>query len=219
MRILMIDDHPLQIDGYKSILAFNNPGYELETVVAYNSVSAYKIITEDSQSTHFEFVFLDYSLPPYLEKKIQSGEDLAYLIKRHMPTTRLVIITSHCEKFLLYNIVKKVNPHGLLIKSDITGPDLLAAFDTLLEYETYYSDTVKKVLKEKLLIEGSFDKVDRELITLLARGHKTETISESLMISRSAIDKRKVKIKELLGIDKGNDEAIIEMSRKMGFIN
>ncbi len=215
----MIDDHPLQIDGYKSILAFNNPGHVLETTAAYDCATAYNIITADPREADFDFVFVDYNLPPYPEQKITSGEDLGFLVRKHMPKARLVVITSHCEAFLLYHIVKKLDPNGLLVKSDITGSDLLDAFDILLDNKKYYSDTVKKVLKERLLIDGELNNIDREIITLLARGYRMETISEKLMITRSTVDKRKVKIKQLLGIERGTDEAIIEVSRKMGFIN
>lgn len=146
----MIDDHPLQIDAYKSILAYNNPGHELEITAAYDCAAAYQIITEDPPGTNFDFVFLDYNLPPYPEQKIVSGEDLGYLIKEYMPHTRLVIITSHFEAFLLQHILKKLDPKGLLVKSDITGPDLLDAFDILLDYKNYYSETVTKILTAQI---------------------------------------------------------------------
>lgn len=107
LHILMIDDHPSMIEGYKSILSFNDLGLRIITTPAYNCESAYNIIDKTSVSEAFDFAFVDLSLPPYLEKKIKGGEDLALLIKNKFPDCKIVILTSHAEAFILDAIQKK----------------------------------------------------------------------------------------------------------------
>ena len=74
LQVLMVDDHPPIIEGYKSILSFNSFGYRLNTTAAHSCESAYNIITDAKQA--FDIVFLDVTLPPFPEKKLNSGEDL-----------------------------------------------------------------------------------------------------------------------------------------------
>ncbi|UPT72163.1 MAG: hypothetical protein M0D53_07905 [Flavobacterium sp. JAD_PAG50586_2] len=66
IEVLMVDDHPPIIEGYKSILSFNSFGYVLNTTEAFNCESAYYAIVEAKKS--FDIVFLDLTLPPCLEK-------------------------------------------------------------------------------------------------------------------------------------------------------
>ena len=43
----MIDDHPSMIEGYKSILSFNDLDCEINVTPAYNCESAYYLIAEN----------------------------------------------------------------------------------------------------------------------------------------------------------------------------
>lgn len=217
IKILMIDDHPSQIEGYKTILSYNTLGIEIETTVAYNCESAFTIITTSKPSS-FDMVFIDRSLPPFLEKNLKSGEDLAVLVRDYWPDTKIVIITSHAEAFLLHTIVKKIHPEGLLVKSDFSADELLVAFESILNGATYYTQTVKESLKELLSKEQFLDDFNRQIIMLLSQGFRTASIAEELHLSKSTIEKRKVQIKDYLCIAKGTDEDIVRESRKLGFI-
>ena len=216
-KILMVDDHKTMLTGYKSILEFNNMNLQLDVTFSHDCQEAYEMITS-SESTSFDLIFLDRSLPPYLEKKIKSGEDLALLVRKQLPDAKVIILTSHAEAFILYDIVQKIRPNGLLIKSDFDGDELLVAFNSVLNGETYFSETVKAALKEQIITRGYLDTIDRQIITLLSQGLRNKTIATELGLSDSAIEKRKVKIKDYLNIYKGNDEDIITECRKMGFI-
>lgn len=216
MRILMVDDHPTQIEGYKIILAYNNQGIEIETVMAYNCKSAFEFIKDTAQS--FDMFFLDLNLPGYPEEQIKSGEDLAYLIKEGHPNSKIVMLTSHSESFLIYNIVKKIEPNAFLVKSDFGGEELLEAFDAVLKGEVYYSETVKESIHELLSREEYLDSYNRQIITLLAQGVMTKNLPEHLNLSMSAVEKRKSQIKDYFCIQKGSDEDIVREARKLGFV-
>ncbi|MFY8008059.1 MAG: response regulator, partial [Flavobacterium sp.] len=116
VNVLMIDDHKLIIEGYKSILSFNPHGYEIKTRQALSCESAYEIITTATE--HFDLVTIDYTMPAYPEKGIQNGSDLIPLIKKHLPDSKIMMLTTHSESLLLYNILKNHNPDGFLVKSD-----------------------------------------------------------------------------------------------------
>lgn len=218
VRILMIDDHPSQIEGYKVILSYNEAGFEIETTQCYSCESAYKLITGQGVNSYFDVVFVDCNLPPFLEGNVKSGEDLAPLIKKYFPNTKIVFITSHYEAFFLYNIVKKINPAGLLVKSDFTAADLLTAFTEIMNGENYHSQTVKVSIKSMLSKDVYLDRINRQIIVLLSQGIKTKNLPQYLNISLSAVEKRKAQVKDYLCIDKGNDEDIVKEAKRLGFI-
>ncbi len=218
VKILFVDDHPSQILGYKTILAYNDRNLAIETTECYNCKDAFSLLNDTVNPPDFDLVFLDRSMPAHEEEGIFSGEDLAVLWRKKFPETKIVILTSHAESFIIYDIVKKVHPAGLLIKSDFSGDELLRAFDLIMDGETYHSETVRKAIKELLSREDYLDSINRQIIMLISQGFKTKTIAGEINLTESAVEKRKAKIKDYFCIDKGNDEDIIREAKKLGFI-
>lgn len=218
VNLLIIDDHLPIIEGYKSILSFNKSGYIINVTEANSLEKAYKIITQEPKTISYNAVFIDYTLPEYPEKHLFSGEDLIPLVKKHLPEAKIALLTSHSESLLMYRILNESQPDGILVKSDVTAEELLQAFELLIKGETYYSTTVLKAKKELRPSDKIFDSYNRQIIELLSQGIKTKNIQDILHLSKSAIDKRKAAIKDLLEIDKGTDEDILREARKRGLI-
>ena len=218
LNILMIDDHPSMIEGYKSILSFNDLGVRINAVPAYNCEAAYNIITSEDNTQAFDMAFVDLSLPPYLEKNMKSGEDLALLIRKKIPNCKVVILTSHAEAFTLDNIEKNIQPNGLLVKSDFTADEFLLAFEQIYNNHFYKSKTVIDNIIELQEKNSFLDENNRKLITLLAEGVKTKNLPQHMNLSISAIDKRKAQIRYFFKIEKGSDEDIIRAAKNHGLI-
>lgn len=215
-RILIIDDHPSMIEGYKSILITKYSIENIEVTEAYNCETACQYIIQTIRP--FDIVLLDLALPPFEPAKLFSGEDLAKLIQKEANETKIMMLTSHTEAFILYNLIRKINPEGVLVKSDFKSEEFLIAFECILEGGTYYSITANKSLKEVSMNNDALDSYDRKIISLLAKGIKTKNLPDYIGISVSAIDKRKAQIKAFFGILKGNDEDVIREARKRGLV-
>lgn len=220
LNVFMIDDHPMIIEGYKSILSFNEMNLSFDFTTAFTCKEAYQIL-QSPILPNFDVVFLDLSLPPYEEKQIFSGEDLAKIIKEKLPDAKMIILTSHAEAFLLYDLQKKIRPNGLLVKSDFSAEELLTAFEYIINGKIYESKTVSEAIKE-LLSTGKnnvlLEEQNREIIRLLSQGVLTKNIPQYLNLGQSAVDKRKAQIKECLSIKGGTDEDIVREAKKHGFI-
>jgi DNA-binding NarL/FixJ family response regulator len=216
VSVLMIDDHPPIIEGYKSLLTFNPYGYSLNFKEVNNCEAAYNLIR--STEISFDVVFLDVTLPPYPAKNIHSGDNLIPVIRKHLPEAKIVVLTSHSESLVLNGILNEHYPDGLLLKSEIDAHNFNSVFDTILKGTTYYSTTVKNIKNDIKIAPKLLDHYNRRIILLLSKGLKTKTIQEELHLSKSAIDKRKVIIKDYLGLYKGNDEDLLREARKQGLI-
>jgi DNA-binding NarL/FixJ family response regulator len=217
-NILLVDDHPAILNGYLSVLGFNDEGIELLPTFCYNCEDAYHAITKIENANLFDFILLDRSLPPYHEKIIKSGEDLAVLAKEHQSKAKIVMLTAHAETFIIYDIIHKTRPNGLIIKSDATGEVLLDAFHDIINGKTYYSTTVTENMKDLLIREDYLDSINRQIIVLLAQGFKNKTIASQLGLSDSTVEKRKSKIKDFFLTNKSSDEELIIEAKKQGFI-
>lgn len=218
IAILMIDDHPSIIEGYKSILSFNNLGLEIITTPAYTCASAYHSIVERPEANPFDFAFVDLSLPPYPEQQIKNGEDLALLIKNKFPLCKIVVLTSHAEAFILDSIIKNIDPIGLLVKSDFSANEFLISFEKMYKNFPYTSKTVVETTAELHQKSIFLDELNRKIITLLASGVKTKSLPDQLKISISTIDKRKAQIRHFFEIEVGTDEDIVLQAKKHGLI-
>lgn len=216
IKVLMVDDHPPIIEGYRSILAYNSFGYILNTTAAHSCEEAYSALFQAKNP--FDIVFLDLTLPPYLEKNINSGDDLIPIVRKQHPNAKIIVITSHSESIVLYKILKEHTPEGVLVKSDFQAQELIDAFNIVVKGGTYFSETVATHQKSWGEKNKVMDSYNRQILSLLAQGVKTKNFPDLLHLSKSAIDKRKAILKQLLGIDKGNDEDILKEARKQGLI-
>jgi DNA-binding NarL/FixJ family response regulator len=216
VRVLLVDDHPPMIAGYKSLLE-NYPN-SLNFKVSYtNSIkSAYDTII--NSTSEFDIITLDISMPAYEEKNLKAGTDLIPFIRKHRPKTKIIVITSHTQGLILFDKNKEYYPEGIMVKSDFTDCELSIAFTEVLKGNIHYSETVQNLKKVMTSTVTFLDNYSRQIIILLSQGVQTKNLPEYLNLSQSAIDKRKAIIKEYFNIEKGNDEDILREARKQGLI-
>ncbi|WP_347051118.1 response regulator [Flavobacterium olei] len=215
-NILIVDDHPFIIEGYKNAITRYNPKqYEFAIYQAHDCKSGYEII-EDSNSPQFDIAFLDISMPPYEEKEIFSGEDLARLLLKKMPSCKIVLLTMYTELLKIKTIIRTIQPNGLIIKNDLTFDELLLAFDKVLKSEKYYSQSVVKMLNQSTHNAIEIDQYDKQILIHLEKRTSIDEMLQQIPISLNAIEKRKKHLKDLLKIRNNSDEDLIKEARSKG---
>jgi len=108
-----------------------------------------------------------------------------------LPEAKIIILTMFNEAFRILNIIKGINPEGLLIKTDLTSRELAEAFQHILVSPPYYSSTVNNFLKTTVTNEIYVDEINRKILHLLSQGVKTNLLKDHIDLSMSAIEKRK----------------------------
>ncbi|MFZ0596067.1 MAG: response regulator, partial [Flavobacterium sp.] len=203
-NILIVDDHPFIIEGYKNAITRYNPEqYEFLILQAHDCKSGYDLI-QDEKTPEFDVAFLDISMPAYEEKDIFSGEDLAKLILDKMPRCKVILLTMYTELLKIKTIIRTIKPNGLVIKNDLTFDELLYAFDKVMKNDKYYSQSVQKILDQSPHNSIEIDEFDKQILFHLSKGTSVEDMPHYIPISLNAIQKRKVSLKELLKV-KGSD--------------
>ncbi len=147
INLLMVDDHPFILQAYHNTLDLFKPEeYELITVNADSGKTGYHAIADSP--IHFDVAFLDISIPAFPEQNIESGIDLALLLRKIMPDCKIVLLTMHTEKLKFRYFSEMIKPDGLVVKNDLTFEELLLAFEKIISGEKYYSETVLKIINE-----------------------------------------------------------------------
>lgn len=217
-NILIVDDHPFIIQGYKNAITRYNPDqFEFIIEQANDCKSAYNIIT-NPETALFDIAFLDISMPSYEEKGLHSGEDLAKLLMEFMPNCKVILLTMYTELLKIKNIIDTINPRGLVIKNDLTFDELLFGFDKVLKNEIYYSQSIQKMidLAQSEIIE--IDLFDKQILFHISKGTKTKDITQYIPISLEAIEKRKLNLKKLLNIKDESDIELVREAKNKGLL-
>ena len=219
LKILMVDDHPMIIEGYQNtLLATKKANQELSIDIAHDCERANKLMRDSVDSQPYDVLFFDISLPASNDGLITSGEDLAKIAREYLPNAKVIILTMFNESFRILNIIKEINPDGLLIKSDLTSSELAEAFQQILDDPPYYSSTVTTFLKTTVSSDIYLDDVNRKILHLLSQGIKTRSLREYINLSMSAIEKRKKHLKEIFFVEDGKDETLLNEAKRKGFL-
>ncbi len=217
-NILIVDDHPFIIQGYKNAITRYNPNeFEFIITQANDCKSAYEIIT-NPKNLVFDIAFLDISMPSYEEKGIFSGEDIAKLLNEYMPNCKIILLTMYTELLKIKNIIDTINPKGLVIKNDLTFDELLFGFDKVINNEIYYSQSIQKMMNQANQEVVEIDLFDKQILFHISKGTKIEAIPQYVTISLEAIEKRIVHLKKLLSVQDESDTELIKEAKNRGLI-
>lgn len=217
-HILIVDDHPFIIQGYKNgITRYKPEQYEYSFLEAKDCRSAYDIITSP-ETAPFDVAFLDISMPAYEEKGVFSGEDLAILINKQMPSCKIILLTMYTELLKIQNIIDTINPCGLVIKNDLTFDELLFGFDKVINNETYYSQSIQKMIDQAQHETIKIDLFDKQILFHLSKGTKTKDIPKYVPISLEAVERRKLNLKILLAIIDETDLELVRQAKNRGLL-
>lgn len=217
-NILIVDDHPFIIDGYKNVIERYNPKeYQFYFSQAKDCQSGYNMIT-NPHSPIFDVAFLDISMPIYEEKGIYSGEDLAILLHEYMPNCKIILLTMYTELLKIKNIIEAINPSGLVIKNDLTFDEMLFGFDKVLKNEIYYSQSIQKMMDQANLKPIEIDLFDKQILFHLSKGTKTTEMTQYIPIALGAIERRKLKLKDILDVVEGSDIDLVRVAKDRGLL-
>lgn len=221
-EVLIIDDHPLISEAYKSAFLYlskQDKSYSFSIDIAHNCDDAIKAIDAYAKSENdLDIVFLDISLPPSTDGKILSGEDLGLKINELMPETKIIVSTTFNDNYRIHSIFKNINPDGFLIKNDITPQELVTAIKEVVNEPPYYSKTVVKLLRKQISNEFLLDDIDRKILYEISIGTKNKDLPSAVPLSTPAIDKRKRHLKQIFNIQSSDDRELILVAKEKGFI-
>ena len=217
--ILIVDDHPLNVDSYKALLSGIVSNSKAKYFMTYDCRKTYNLLHQIKQNNEtLDFAFVDISLPPFEEKKIYSGSDLALVIRTLFPLCKIIVISMHKEPLWVNQIYNSIHPEGFIAKSDINYKLFPEVFESINKNEIYYSPSIKNAQKVMIQKNINWDNYDSKILQLIEQGIKTINLPNFIPLSLSAIEKRKSNIKKQLIMESGSDEELIDVAKNLGFL-
>ena len=135
IKILIIEDHKLLIQGLKELLGVNEC-----CQIEYEALTGREGLFKVQAIKDIDLVLLDVNLPD------MHGADICQKIKELRPDLPVLILTMHASS----NHVKRLltaGANGYVLK-DCSDEELIEAIDTVHRGKLYLSGTVNKVLQE-----------------------------------------------------------------------
>ncbi len=216
-NVLIVDDHPMIAEAYKNALielSSRDQEITFKIIISHNCDRALEII----DNKNLDLVFLDIKLPPSIDGKILSGEDLGIKVNQILPEAKIIVSTTFNDNYRINSIIKNINPDGFLIKNDIDHNQIITAIKRVLNDPPYYSQTVNKFFRKQAVNEFMLDKIDRQLLYELSIGTKMKDLPDILPLSIAGIEKRKRHLKVIFNVEGQDDKALIAVARDKGFI-
>ena len=179
IRILLVDDHDLVLQGLKRIVECSLP--EIKNVcTASSGQEALHLIA----SQRFNLFVLDMELPDI------SGMDIIVRIREKDPRARIIVNTMHEEIWFIKDLIQSA-VDGILFKS-IDSTKIAEAIRRVLDGGTYYCHYAEHVRAQmRRSDEGRREELTlRELDVLkrISEGKNTQEIAQELCVSTNTVD-------------------------------
>lgn len=216
---MMIDDHPIILEGYKKILLDNRAEtVEMKIDTANSCDEANAKLESSLGGVSYDIIFLDIGLPPSRDREFLSGEDIGKKIRKVSPTSQLAVLTMFVENLRLLTIFKGLRPDAFMVKSDVSSCEFLQAFDSMLEKKTYSSQTIQDLMRKQIMNEYEITKTDRDILLHLSQGVKSKEIPDYVPISLASVEKRKKMMRDAFEVEDVRDITLINRAKELGFL-
>jgi DNA-binding NarL/FixJ family response regulator len=111
-----------------------------------------------------------------------------------------------------------LNPDCLLVKSDINFNELLNAIETVTMEAPYYSKTVIRYMRQRIVSKIIIDQTDKAILYYLSKGIKIKDLPRFINLSKSTIELRKRKLKDVFEVEDQGDYHLLQQASEQGFI-
>lgn len=221
LNTLIIEDHPFIVEGYIDILKWissERSDVDFKIRTAHNCEQANLEIDYAVDHYILDLVFLDISLGASKDVNILSGDDLGLKLKDLFPNVKIIVLTHLSNKYRLMNILKTLNPIGLVIKSEMVSGTLKKGILSILKDVPFYSPEILKLLRQMASNDYEIDNIDRKILYYLSIGTKTKDLPKLVHLSQSGIERRKTRLKQVFNIEKKADKGLVKQAQEKGFL-
>ncbi|MDR9784377.1 response regulator transcription factor [Rhizobium redzepovicii] len=188
IKVLLIDNHPLVLDGLKAVLE------TFDHIEVAGTAGLAQTGLDIARQVQPQVVLMDINMPKL------SGIDAIELFRNELPQTRVVMLSMHDSREYISSSVLH-GAAGYVLK-DVSTDEIVAAIETVAGGGTYFSSGVFDALMGERVEEGSDPLTPRERDTLglIVAGRSNREIAEALGISAATAETHRKNLKKKLGI-------------------
>lgn len=214
IKVMIVDDHQIFIDGIKALLS--NEENILIVAHANNGRDAIKII----ENTPVDIILMDIEMP------ILNGYDTTAIVTTRFPHIKVISLTTHDEKSIV-NKMLNAGASGYVLKN-IDKEILLVAIHTVFKGQMYFSSEIPVALatnsseevsqiQNKNTDVASLSDREIEIVRHIANGLSNNEVAKKLFISPKTVDTHRSNIMQKLDIH--NVVGLVKYAIKSGIIS
>jgi two-component system, NarL family, nitrate/nitrite response regulator NarL len=207
VKLLIVDDHPLVIDGLKTML--KDVGYIVVCGAVKNGKDALAYLEEHSD---INVILLDINLPD------TDGLRLCEQIRATNKMVKIIGLTYVNEAGIITQLIKK-GGNGYLLKN-MEREELITAIDQVLDGSVYLSKAANEKIVQQLQaydLPGNnvpaLTRREKEILQLLAKGLTSNEIAEKLFLSTFTVDTHRRNMLQKFNVH--NTQALINMANEL----
>lgn len=199
--IAIVDDHPIVVDGLKSLLQSVN---KYEVISFFNG----KSVIEAFQNQKIDIILLDIVLPD------GNGVDFCKEIKTLSPDTIIIGFSNQAEQSTI-NTMLQNGASGFILKS-APSEEILDGIEEAAKGKMILNDEIRKLMFETSKSEfPSITKREKQLIELLAQGKTTAIIADELFLSRFTVDTYRKNLLQKFDVKNTSELLMLLVQNKM----
>ncbi len=205
IRVAVVDDHQLMIEGLKSLLEYEE---DIEFVTGANSMAE---TLRALESNHVDVILMDINMPE------GSGIETALQVRELYPDVRIIALTMHDDISIITRMIK-AGASGFVLKRTNMN-EVIEAIRIVHNHGKYLSINTQQIIMDNLgpEAESADAKADNkpvltareiEVLSLVAREYNNEEIAGKLFISERTVEAHrrnifiKTKTKTIVGLIK-----------------
>ncbi len=170
LKILIVDDHQLIIDGIISSLKEIG---DYEVFFTTNCDDAFAKLKQEP----FDILFTDLSFDCNTNStKLDGGEDLIKAIQKEKISVKIGVITGHSETNRIYNVIQNLKPSAYLLKTKCNAIELNFAIQKMMSNNFYYTHEVHQKMIHRACIDIQMDEVAIQILKELPTQSKISNL-------------------------------------------
>lgn len=178
IKVLIVDDHPLVIEGLKSLLRGNN---DIRVLASCNNG---KDALDFLRETQVDIVLLDINLPD------MSGIDICELISGEHKNVSVIGLSTYGERSIINQMISN-GAKGYLLKN-VTETELIEAINKVYRGNCYFGVEIQKTMANTIFHSlgntPRLTKREKQILKLVVSGKTNNQIAEDLFISPLTVE-------------------------------
>ena len=211
IRIMIVDDHQVVIDGIKLMLK------DEENLVCVAEASTGREAIDKMAQLEVDLVLLDINLPDI------SGIEVCKKLSKEYDALKILALTMYDKGSFIQQMFKS-GASGYILKN-AGKEELLKAIKTINEGETYVSQQVSQALMNSLLKKDKsrsdfipeLTRREKEILQLIAQEYTTQEISKNLFISLNTVETHRKNLLSKFGVR--NSVGLVRVAIEKGLLD
>lgn len=204
IKIIVVDDHPMVIEGMKAML--KQIRYVELCATASNAYEAMEKVKENQPA----LVITDINMPEI------SGVELTSKLKKEFPNLKIIGMSTFNERSYIAQMIQN-GADGFLVKS-ASKEEIETAISSVLDGKMHLSSDAEMSTSEQkeLKNQPTLTSREKEILTLISEGFTNPQIAEKLFISLYTVETHR---KNLLSkFNTNNTASLIKIAATNGLL-